>query len=259
MLLLAILLGALSAGRAQRLPEAARGRRDRGARRDGADVGAGDGRARDRARAAGAARGHHRRPRGRGPLRRQLLARRRGSTTSTGSSSCARGSHRRIAAGSALAFAGLGFTAVYPRGLRDRPLLPGALDLRDGPRALRRARLRHRRDRARRGRLHGAQARPADPGEADAHRRRGDAAAALGHVRRQRRALAAGRRLGLDHAGPVRLGAAADLPRRADRHPSDPRGPDRAGRAAGGLHRSVPPGSSRSGRGGAAPRRRSSA
>ena len=59
-----------------------------------------------------------------------------------------------IAAGSAVAFAGLGLHGRLSRGLRDRALLPGALDLRDGPRAVRRARLRHGGGRARRGRLH---------------------------------------------------------------------------------------------------------
>ena len=45
--------------------------------------------------------------------------------------------------------------------------------------------------------------------------------AALGRVRRQRGALAAGGRLDRRHAGRRRLGAAAGLPRRADRHPPD--------------------------------------
>ena len=187
------------------------------------DVGAGNGRAGDCAGAAGAARGHHRRPRGRGPISSSASGSCRGSTTSTGSNSCARGSHRRSRAGSAAAFAGLGFTAVYREGFETVLFYQALLDLRDGPRAVRRARLRHRRDRACRGRLHRAQARAqADPGEADAHRRRRDAAAALRHVRRQRRSLAAGGRLGLDHTRAVRRGTAADLPRRADRHPSRP-------------------------------------
>ena len=116
MLLIAILLGSLSAGRASgyRKPLAA------------GVVAALVATAltwvlatvvhRDRAGAARAARGHHRRPRGRRPVRRQLLARRRGSTTGTGSSSCARAVASAIAAGSAIAFAGLGFTAVYREG-----------------------------------------------------------------------------------------------------------------------------------------------
>ena len=41
-----------------------------------------------------------------------------------------------IATGSAVAFAGLGFTAVLPRGLRDGAVLPGARVLRRGPRAV---------------------------------------------------------------------------------------------------------------------------
>ena len=141
-----------------------------------------------------------------------------------------------IAAGSAVAFAGLGFTAVYREGFETVLFYQALSIFAAGPRAVRRARLRDGSGRARRGRLHGAEARPPDPGEADAHRRRRDAAAALGHVRRQRRPLAAGGRLGLDHTRPVGRRAAADLPRRADRHPSDARGPDGAGGAAVGLH-----------------------
>ena len=122
-----------------------------------------------------------------------------------------------IAAGSALAFAGLGFTAVYREGFETVLFYQAlsifakglglyvALGFATAVVALGVRRLRR------------AQARPADPGEADAHRRRCDAAAALGDVRRQRRPLAAGRGLDFDHAGPGRLGAPPDLPRRADR------------------------------------------
>ena len=115
-LLLAILLGALSAGRASgyRKPLAA------GVIAALAATALtwvlATRRARDRARAARAARGHHGRPRGRRPLRRQLLARLAGSTTSTGSNSCARGSRRRSRREAPSAFAGLGFTAVYREG-----------------------------------------------------------------------------------------------------------------------------------------------
>ena len=54
--------------------------------------------------------------RGRRPLHRSASGSSPGSSTSTGWSSCARGSPSAIAAGSALAFAGLGFTAVYREG-----------------------------------------------------------------------------------------------------------------------------------------------
>ena len=50
-----------------------------------------------------------------------------------------------------------------------------------------------------------------------------DAAAAVGRVRRQRRALAAGGRPDRGDAGRRRLGAPAGVPRRADRHPPDAR------------------------------------
>ena len=102
-----------------------------------------------------------------------------------------------IAAGSALAFAGLGFTAVYREGFEtvlfyqaltifaEGLLVWVLLGIAAAALALAAVGLRD------------PEARQAAAGEAAAARRRDDAAAALGRLRRERRALAAGGRLDL--------------------------------------------------------------
>ena len=148
-LLIAILLGSLAAGRASELQAAARAAACvGGARRDGAHVGARDARDRHRAGQPRAARGDHRAGRGRRAGRGQLLARSRGSSTGAGMEFMRARVAAAIAAGSAVAFAGARLHRRLPRGLRDRALLPGARALRRGPRALGRAR-RGRRPRSR--------------------------------------------------------------------------------------------------------------
>ena len=128
-----------------------------------------------------------------------------------------------ISAGSAVAFAGLGFTAVYREGFETVLFYQALAIFAEGLGiyvAL--------------GVVAAAAALGVVayavlklgrriPREAAADRGRVDPAAPLGHVRGQCRAVAAGCGLGLDHAGPGRLGAAAVLRRGADGHPPDPR------------------------------------
>ena len=109
-----------------------------------------------------------------------------------------------ISAGSAIAFAGLGFTAVYREGF-ETVLFYQALAIFAKGLGICRAWVRDGRGSSRRRRLRGTQAREAIPAEAVADRRRLDSAAPFGHVRRQCRAFAAGRRLGFGHAGGRRL------------------------------------------------------
>ena len=94
--------------------------------------------------------------------------------------------------------------------------------------------------------------------QADADHRRVDPAAAVSvaFVGNAVRSLQEADLIAVD-AGPRRLGAAAGVRRRADRHPPDRAGPRRAGRPARDLRRSARPGCSRWRRcaGGAAPAR----
>ncbi len=142
-----------------------------------------------------------------------------------------------IAAGSSLAFAGLGFTAVYREGFETVLFYQALAIFAEGLGLWVVLGAATAAVRARRRGLRGHRPRQEAAVQAAAGRRGLDAALALRRVRRERRPLAAGGRLDLRHADRRRLGAAADLPGRADRHPSDARGNPRAGRPAQRLRR----------------------
>ena len=155
--------------------------------------------------------------------RGQLLARRAARAPAT------HGVHARARGGRdrrrhAVAFAGLGFTAVYREGFETVLFYQALALFAQGLELWVVARRRHRRGRARRRRLRDPQARQAAAAQADADHRRVDPAAAVGRVRRQRRALAAGGRHDRRRRRSRRPRAAAGLRRRADRHPPDAQG-----------------------------------